>query len=62
LVGETKNSRLFWVLYAVPQADYCACCAEGQFLLFCTGCFLVGVYQAFSQYYRLVAADPPRLK
>ncbi|VFS83794.1 Uncharacterised protein [Raoultella planticola] len=30
---------------------------KGSFLLFCTGCFLVGVYQAFSQYYRLVAAD-----
>lgn len=30
---------------------------KGSFLLFCTGCFLVGIYQAFSQYYRLVAAD-----
>lgn len=30
---------------------------KGSFLLFCLGCFLVGVYQAFSQYYRLVAAD-----
>lgn len=37
---------------------------QGRFLLFCTGCFLVGVYQAFSQYYRLVAADhsPPDVK
>ena len=37
---------------------------KGSFLLFCTGCFLVGVYQAFSQYYRLVAADhsPPEVK
>lgn len=37
---------------------------NGSFLLFCTGCFLVGVYQAFSQYYRLVAADhsPPEVK
>lgn len=30
---------------------------KGSFLLFCIGCFLVGIYQAFSQYYRLVAAD-----
>ncbi|MFK3707091.1 MFS transporter [Klebsiella sp. NPDC088457] len=30
---------------------------KASFLLFCTGCFLVGIYQAFSQYYRLVAAD-----
>ncbi|CAM3955042.1 TPA: MFS transporter [Klebsiella pneumoniae] len=37
---------------------------KGSFLLFCTGCFLVGIYQAFSQYYRLVAADhsPPEVK
>ena len=37
---------------------------KGCFLLFCTGCFLVGIYQAFSQYYRLVAADhsPPEVK
>ena len=29
---------------------------KGSFLLFCTGCFLVGVYQAFSQYYRLAVS------